>query len=237
MRTAALVTGGAKRIGKEICISLASKGFDIALHYNCSEKEAKKVSREVKRCGVNCKLFKYDLSNPKKTSLLVSKVFKQFSECSILVNNASIFKDSDLNNITLEQFDSEFAINFTSPLFLTQQFSRHESSSMVINIIDTRVSKVNTSYFAYNISKYCLYKFTKMAAKALAPRIRVNGICPGDILPLAGLDQGYLNKRSTRLPVKKVGSVNSVIKALDYLMSNDFVTGECLFVDGGEHLI
>jgi len=76
-----------------------------------------------------------------------------------------------------------------------------------------------------------------MAAKQLAPKIRVNGICPGDILPLAGLDQSYLSKRSKRLPVKKVGSVSNVIKALDYLMSNDFVTGQCLFVDGGEHLI
>lgn len=237
MRTAALITGGAKRIGKEICIFLASKGFDIALHYNSSEQEAKKVSREVKRCGVDCKLFKYDLSNPNKISVLVSKVFKQFPQCSILVNNASVFKDSLFNNITIKEFENEFRINFTSPFFLTQQFSKYESCSMVINIIDTRVSKINTSYFAYNISKYSLYKFTKMAAKQLAPKIRVNGICPGDILPLAGLDQSYLSKRSKRLPVKKVGSVSNVIKALDYLMSNDFVTGQCLFVDGGEHLI
>ena len=237
MRTAALITGGAKRIGKELCIFLARKGFDIALHYNSSEQDAKQVSAEVKSLGVNCKLFKYDLSNPEKTSDLISKVFKQFPRCSVLVNNASIFKDSSFNNMTVKEFENEFTINFTSPFFLTQQFSRQQSSSMVVNIIDTRVSKTNTSYFAYNISKYSLYKFTEMAAKELAPKIRVNGIRPGDILPLAGLDKSYLEKRSKRLPVKKVGSVDNIIKALDYLMSNDFVTGECLFVDGGEHLI
>ncbi len=76
-----------------------------------------------------------------------------------------------------------------------------------------------------------------MAAKALAPKIRVNGICPGDILPLEGLDNSYLKNRSKRLPLKRVGSVANVIQALDYLLSNEFVTGECLIVDGGEHLI
>jgi len=236
MRNAALVTGGAKRIGKEICIFLAKKGFDIALHYNSSAQEAKKVSKEIKKYGVNCNLFKYDLSNPKKINLFISKVFRDFPRCSVLINNASIFKDSDFKNISMEEFDNDFTINFKAPFFLTQQFSKHKNASIVINMIDTRVSKINTSYFVYNLSKYSLNKFTKMAAKALAPKIRVNGICPGDILPLAGLDQSYLLKRSKRLPVKKVGNVDNVIEALDYIISNDFVTGECLFVDGGEHL-
>lgn len=236
MRNAALVTGGAKRIGKEICIFLAKKGFDIALHYNSSAQEAKKVSKEIKKYGVNCNLFKYDLSNPKKINLFISKVFRDFPRCSVLINNASIFKDSDFKNISMEEFDNDFTINFKAPFFLTQQFSKHKNASIVINMIDTRVSKINTSYFVYNLSKYSLNKFTKMAAKALAPKIRVNGICPGDILPLAGLDQSYLLKRSKRLPVKKVGNVDNVIEALNYIISNDFVTGECLFVDGGEHL-
>lgn len=237
MRTAALITGGAKRIGKEISIFLANKGYDIALHYNSSEKQAKSVAKDIEKYGVRCKIFKQDLSNPNKANALISKVFKHFPKCSVLINNASVFNDNNLSNLTVEQFGSEFSINFTSAMFLTQQFSRHKNSSVVINIIDTRVSKINTSYLAYNISKYSLYKFTKIAAKQLAPRIRVNGICPGDILPLEGLDQSYLKKRSKRLPVKKVGSVNNIIQALDYLINNDFVTGECLFVDGGEHLL
>ncbi|NIP29653.1 MAG: SDR family NAD(P)-dependent oxidoreductase, partial [Candidatus Dadabacteria bacterium] len=188
MRKAALITGGAKRIGKEVCIYLAKRGYDIALHYNTSDKEAKSVCREIEKHGVSCGLFRQDLSNPKKTGALISKVFKRFPKCSILVNNASVFNKSNFRDLTVDQLEVENAINFASPLFLTQHFSKYDSSSLVINMIDTRVSKINTSYFSYNISKHSLYKFTKMAAKELAPKIRVNGICPGDILPLEGLD-------------------------------------------------
>ncbi|NIP39371.1 MAG: SDR family oxidoreductase [Candidatus Dadabacteria bacterium] len=237
MRRAALVTGGAKRIGKEICVYLADRGYDIALHYNCSHEKAKTLSLQLKKLGVGCRLFKADLSTPKTSEALISKVFKQFPHCCVLVNNASVFKDKEFADITLKDFEQDMAINFTSPFFLTQQFSKHKSASDIINLIDTRVSKTNSSYFTYNITKHCLYKFTQMAAKKLAPKIRVNGICPGDILPLEGLDESYLKKRSKRLPLKRVGSVDNVISALDYLLSNEFVTGQCLFVDGGEHLL
>ncbi|HSG31118.1 MAG TPA: SDR family oxidoreductase [Thermodesulfobacteriota bacterium] len=237
MKRAALITGGAKRIGKEICIYLAEKGYDIALHYNTSESKAKSLSKQIKKSGVECRLFKSDLSKPKFSASLILKVFRQYPHCSVLVNNASVFKEKEFSEITLKDFENDMAINFTSPFFLTQQFSKHKSASNIINLIDTRVSRVNSTYFTYNLSKYCLYKFTKMSARQLAPKIRVNGICPGDILPLEGLDKSYLKKRSKRLPLKRVGCVGNVIAAMDYLLNNEFVTGQCLFVDGGEHLL
>ncbi len=234
MKKAALVTGGAKRIGKAMCIYLAKEGYDIVLHYNSSGTEAKQLSKELLQLGVQTAVFKCDLSNPKDASSLIAKVFKKFDHCSLLINNASIFKNYDFDKITVGEFNHDFATNFTTPFFLTQQFSRYKNAAHIINMLDTRISRTDDSYFAYNISKYSLYKFTKMSAKLLAPKIRVNGICPGDILPLEGLDESYLKKRAKRLPLKKTGDVDKILLALDYLLKNDFVTGECLFVDGGD---
>lgn len=237
MKSAALVTGSSKRIGKEICLFLAKKGYDIALHYNSSIIEAENTSREIKELGVECKTFRFDLSSVPKSIDLINNVFDIFPNCSILINNASFFEDKRLMDIKIEDFDRDFNVNFKSAFFLTQQFSKHKSASTIINIIDSRVLKVESSHIVYNLSKNALFKFTQMSAKILAPKIRVNAICPGDILPLEGLDESYLIKRSKRLPLKKIGDVQNIITAIDYLIENEFVTGECLYVDGGEHLL
>lgn len=237
MREAALVTGGARRIGKEICIYLARNNFDIALNYHTSHTEAKNTATIIKSLGVNCKLFKFDLSKTSGVKNLVNNVFEIFPKCTLLVNNASVFNDREFSTITIKDFDDEFNINFKSPFFLTQLFSQREISKNIINLIDTRVSRINSSHFVYNLSKECLLNFTRMAAKVLSPGIRVNAICPGDILPLEGMDDGYLKKRAKRLPLRKTGGTKNVILALEYLLKNEFVTGECLFVDGGEHLL
>ena len=237
MREAALVTGGAKRIGKEICIYLARNNYDIALNYNTSSVEARNAANTIESLGVNCKLFKFDLSKTAGIKKFTEDVFGMFPNCTLLVNNASVFNDHNFNDITLKDFDDEFNINFKSPFFLTQLFSRRKQSRNIINLLDTRVSRINSSHFVYNLSKDSLLNFTRMTAKSLSPAIRINAICPGDILPLEGMDNSYLEKRSKRLPVKKVGCVNNVILALEYLLKNEFVTGECLFVDGGEHLL
>lgn len=237
MREAALVTGGARRIGKEICIFLARNNFDIALNYNTSIAEAKETATIIESIGVNCKLFKFDLSKTAEIKKLANDVFGIFPNCTLLVNNSSVFNDRDFNDITVRDFDYEFSVNFKSPFFLTQLFSQRKKSGNIINLVDTRVSRVNSSHFVYNLSKHCLLNFTRIAAKSLSPGIRVNAICPGDILPLDGMDYSYLEKRSKRLPVKRAGEINNVILALEYLLKNEFVTGECLFVDGGEHLL
>lgn len=236
MKKAALITGAGKRLGKEMALALAGMGYDIALHYYSSEKHAKKTAEEIKSLGRKCEIFKADLSNTKRIKTLTALVFRAFPNCSLLINNASIFEDRDFMEVTEESFDREFALNFKAPFFLSQEFSRRKSAEIIVNMLDTRVSRIEPGHFVYNLSKKALRDFTLMAARALGPKIRVNGICPGPILPPPGRDSKYLRRISGNTPLGKPGHPDYVISALKYILDNSYVTGECLYVDGGQHL-
>jgi NAD(P)-dependent dehydrogenase (short-subunit alcohol dehydrogenase family) len=236
MKKAAFITGAGKRLGKEMALALAGMGYDIALHYNSSEKHAKKTAEEIKSLGRKCEIFKADLSNTKRIKPLTARVFRAFPNCSLLINNASIFEDRDFMEVTEESFDREFALNFKAPFFLSQEFSRRKSAEIIVNMLDTRVSRIEPGHFVYNLSKRALRDFTLMAARALGPKIRVNGICPGPILPPPGKDSKYLRRISDNAPLGKPGHPDYVITALKYILDNSYVTGECLYVDGGQHL-
>ena len=236
MKKAALITGAGDRLGKAMALALAGTGYDIAVHYNSSGKGAERTAEEVKSLGRKCETFKADLSRIKSIEALTSKVFRAFPYCSLLINNASVFEDIDFMDVTEESFDKEFNLNFKAPFFLSREFSRRKSAKVIINMLDARVSRIESGHFVYNLSKRALRDFTLMAAKALGPKIRVNGICPGPILPPPGKDAEYLTRISKNTPLGKVGSPDYVITALKYILDNDYVTGECLFVDGGQHI-
>jgi NAD(P)-dependent dehydrogenase (short-subunit alcohol dehydrogenase family) len=227
MSKVALVTGGGKRLGRAICLSLAERGYDIAVHYNHSDKEARETSEAVKKSGRNSAIFKSDLSDWRASRDLVRSVVKTFPSCSVLVNSASVFEDVGFPDVTEEQFDRDFNVNFKSPFFLSQQFSKESRAGHIINLLDTRVSQIETA----------LKDFTLMAAKALGPEIRVNAICPGPILPPPGKDESYLEKISGDTPLGVPGKPEYIVTALNYILDNPYVTGECLYVDGGQHLM
>lgn len=237
MSKAALITGGGKRLGKAISLSLAEKGYDIAIHYNHSDIEAKETADLIREKGKQCEIFQSDLSDIKQVRTLIPRVFETFPECSILVNSASIFEDVGFQDVTEEIFDRDLNINFKAPFFLSQDFSKGQNAELIINMLDMRINKIETQHFSYNLSKKALRDFTLMAAKELGPKIRVNGICPGPILPPPDKDIKYLEKIAENTPLKKPGNPYYIIAAVKYLLDNDFVTGQCLFVDGGQHLI
>lgn len=236
MKKAVLFTGAGDRLGKAMALALAGMGYDIAVHYNSSGKGAVKTAEEIRSLGRRCEIFKADLSRIKSIEALTSKVFRAFPYCTILVNNASVFEDTAFRDVTEESFDMEFNINFKAPFFLSQEFSRRKSAEIIVNMLDARVSQTETGHFVYNLSKRALRDFTLMAAKALGPKIRVNGICPGPILPPPGKDRKYLERISKNTPLGKAGNPEFVITALKYILENEYVTGECLYVDGGQHL-
>jgi NAD(P)-dependent dehydrogenase (short-subunit alcohol dehydrogenase family) len=236
MKKAAFITGAGKRLGSAMAIALADMGYDVALHYNGSEKDARGTAEEIKAKGRKCDILKADLSEIRNTKTLIKEVSRAFPYCSLLINNASVFENTSFPETTEQTFDRDFSINFKAPFFLSQEFSRLESAELIVNMLDTRVSQIETDHFVYNLSKKALRDFTLMAAKALGPRIRVNGICPGPILPPPGKDPKYLRRISRHSPLGKPGLPDHVITALKYILDNDYVTGECLFVDGGQHL-
>lgn len=234
---AVLITGGAQRIGKSIALALADRGFDIALHYNHSRSEALKVAQEIRQKGTCCELFACDLGKESQVLLLLEKARKKFPQLNLLINNASIFKPSGLERRELKLLDVHWSINFKAPFILTGEFSRLCRKGQIINILDTSITKNQTEHLGYLISKKALGELTKMSAVMLAPNIRVNGICPGVILPPAGKDNRYLEKRASQTPLKKIGDLKYITRSVEFLVDNEFLTGQTVFVDGGEHLI
>jgi len=236
VKGAALITGGARRIGRAIVLSLAEKGFDVALHYRSSRSEAEEVAEAIKKIGRQCHLFRCDLNDMKDVSSLIPQVFKRFPDCNLLINNASIFKRARFTETDEPLFDRHFNINFKAPFFLSSDFAKHCSEGQIINILDTKVSRALIEYFVYTLTKKALSEFTRMAAKELGPRIRVNGICPGLILPSSELSEEDFQELGGRIPLQRTGSPESVVSAIHFLLDNTFITGETIFVDGGEHL-
>ena len=232
----ALITGGAKRIGKAIAVHLAENGFDIALHYNTSKAEAEETAKEIKSKGQNCILFQCNLSNTKDSLSLTDKVKQSFPSLSLLINNASIFEKRSFLNTDLDFFENHFNINFKAPFFLSQCFAKSVKEGHIINFLDTNITRDRTKYFVYNLSKKMLSEFTKMAAIELAPNIRVNAVAPGPILPPSNGEKEYLERKEENIPLKRWGNVSEILQSIDFLLKNKYLTGQCVFVDGGEHL-
>lgn len=224
------------RIGKEISLNLAQKGYDIALHYNSSEKEALETRELVLKTGAGCELFRCDLSSPDDVRELVPKTTESFGGLCVLVNNASVFENVRFRDVTPEFLETDMAVNFKAPFFLSQSFSTETAGGLIVNFLDMRVRKNPVEHFCYNLSKKCLYHLTKMLARELAPDFRVNAVCPGAILAPPGLGEDYLRKMARGAPMKRPGSIEDIINAFNYLLENNYVTGECLFVDGGKSL-
>ncbi|MCC6711741.1 MAG: SDR family oxidoreductase [Candidatus Dadabacteria bacterium] len=237
MGKAALITGGGLRLGKAMALTLAEMGYDIALHYNRSRDESERAADEIKTLGSECEIFQANLLDMEEIDTLVPRVFDVFPECSVLINSASVFEDVPFHDVTEESFDRDMTVNFKAPFFLSQGFSKEPASELIVNMLDSRISKNETDHFVYNISKKALRDLTLMAAKALGPKVRVNGICPGPVLPPPGKSEDYLIRISGDTPIGKPGSPDYITAALKYIIENTYITGECLFVDGGQHLV
>ncbi|MDE0343168.1 MAG: SDR family oxidoreductase [Deltaproteobacteria bacterium] len=233
---AALVTGGAKRIGAAIATALARHGYDVALHYHTSAEAAERTARDIEDCGRRCRLFRCDLNDHDETAALVPRVREQFPRLNVLVNNASVFESATLRDTGRDLFERHFNIHFKAPFFLTQAFAEACSDGHVVNILDTRVRGSDPRHAAYTLSKKALLELTRMAARELGPAVRVNAVAPGMILPPPGGVVDELERRSAGLPLKRIGDTANVVAAVLFLIDNPFITGECVYVDGGEHL-
>ena len=237
MRPAVLVTGGAIRVGRGIALHMAGLGYDVALHYNSSASEAESTASVIKKAGADCTLFQADLNDPLSYEKLIVSAKQAFPGLSALVNSAAVFDRGTFMESDAALYQKEFRINFEAPVFLTQAFARHIQKGSVVNIIDTTVTRQMISYFFYSLSKKALLEFTRMAAVELAPHIRVNGICPGYLLPAEGWGDDYRKKLEPTLPLRKIASVEDVAGIAAMLIQTASLTGQVIFVDGGESLI
>ncbi|MBN1870509.1 MAG: SDR family oxidoreductase [Candidatus Omnitrophica bacterium] len=233
----ALVTGGAKRIGKSLCLSLSAIGYKIALHYNTSGVEAQRVADTIRRNGGTCELFPCDLCDSRQTSELIPRILKKFSRLNVLINNASVFDPATIMNFDGRSLDRHFAVNFKAPYVLTACFAKLCKKGNIVNLLDAHIIHNKTSYTNYLLSKKALCEFTKLSAVELAPHIRVNGIAPGLIFPPIGAKSGYLEGLAKKVPLKRKGDVTQIAQSVKFLLDNPYLTGQIIFNDGGEHLI
>jgi pteridine reductase len=232
----ALVTGGAVRLGRSIVMGLVDLGYDIALHYHHSEDDARQVMRDVERRGSRCVLFRRDLSRGEGLDDFMRDVWNDCPRLSVLVNSASAYAQANLTQTGIADFDYQIAVNLRAPVFLTKAFAGVVSEGLVINILDNKIFASQYQYTAYLLAKKALAEFTKMSALELAPRIRVNGVAPGVIVPASSRSAEYVEWRVAGIPLSRQGDVEHVIQAVSYLLTNDFLTGQILVVDGGESM-
>jgi len=236
--TTALVTGGARRVGRAIALGLAEAGCDLVIHFGSGVEEAAATAAEAGALGVRAVTVGADLADPAAPEGLLAAA-GDLGPVRVLVNSAAVFPDDDLAGITPEGWDRTLAVNLRAPVLLTRAFAAALPEGLegaVVNITDWRTERPYRDHFSYTVAKGGLDTFTRAAAEALAPRIRVNAVALGAILPPPGRGSDYLKDLARQIPAGRPGGTDPVVAAVLFLLRNPFVTGEILRVDGGAHL-
>ena len=236
---AALVTGAAKRIGREIAVALAQDGWAVAVHYNGSRRDADAVVREIAATGGRAAALKADLAREGQVSTLVARAARAVGPLTCLVNNASIFERDEADSATRASWDRHMAVNLRAPFVLTQNFTRQlprAREGNVINLIDERVWSLTPHFVSYTLSKAGLWTLTQTMALALAPRIRVNGIGPGPTLPSPRQSQAQFRRQSAAMPLGRGATPAEVADAVRFILAAPSMTGQMIALDGGQHL-
>jgi NAD(P)-dependent dehydrogenase (short-subunit alcohol dehydrogenase family) len=234
----ALVTGGAKRIGRAISLRLARAGHAVAIHCNRSADEAQALQREIEDGGGQCTICTADLADSGVAERLIADAAQALGPLTLLVNNASLFEEDELVSLTAEHWQRQIAVNFTTPVFLAKAFAAQAPAgrSSIVNILDQRVLKPTPRFFSYALSKAGLHNATHMLAQALAPGVRVNGVAPGPTLPSSRQSPEEFARQSSRLPLGRGPTADDVAEAVLFLAGAAGVTGTVVPVDGGQHI-
>lgn len=236
----ALVTGGAVRLGKAIALGLAEAGSDIVITYNSSETPARETADEIRALGREVAVLQADFSRSQDMAPLVDQILARFGHLDALVNSAAIFEAGEWHDTDEANWDRHFDINLKAPFFLTQAFAQAAKTrgyrGHIINIADWRGVRPGTDHVAYTLTKVGLIGMTKSMALALAPEVQVNAVAPGLILPPPGAGEAFLTRKAAEIPLARHGSAEEIVRAVRYLLESDFVTGELIYVTGGEHL-
>ncbi len=239
----ALVTGGAKRVGRAIVLELARGGCDVVIHYRRSAAEAQDVVAEVEALGRRGATVAGELSDPASWPAIVSEGVRSFGRLDILVNNASIFltdKPDTLAEFDVATWDNILRTNLTAPVGLCRHAFPHLSAhgvGKIVNLCDISAERPWASHLAYCASKAALVAVTKALAKALAPTVLVNGVSPGIAEFPDSYSQELREKLIAKVPLRRAGTPKDVARVVRFLVeSGDYVTGQVVCVDGGRSL-
>ena len=234
-----LVTGGAKRIGRAICLRLAADGYSLIVHYRGSVDEAEGLVETIRSSGGKALAIYADLSDAASAASLVLRASADSPLCGI-VNNASVFVHDDIDSIDTESWDAHMEVNARSPMLLIRALNQQlgeDDRACVVNVLDQKIAEPNPDHLSYTASRYAMLGLTDALARGLAPRIRVNAVAPGHTLPSDEQSDAGFARAQSETPLGRGPSPEDVADAVSYLMSAEAVTGQVLFVDSGERLL
>ncbi|PCD76058.1 SDR family oxidoreductase [Pseudothioclava arenosa] len=245
---AALITGGAKRLGRAMALYLAGRGTDVAIHYNGSEDEAEATAAEARALGVTAVTLQADILDEAQVAPLVGRAAEALGQpLDLLINNASIFEYDTIRSATREGWDRHFESNLRAPFVLSQAFAAQapkadrsgrepRARALIVNMLDQRMLKPTPEFMTYTLAKMGLWALTRTGAQALAPDIRVNAIGPGPTLQGARQSESHFTRQRAATILERGADPEDICAALGYLIEAKAVTGQMICVDGGQHL-
>ena len=236
---AALVTGAAHRIGRALALELGRCGFAVAVHCRQSRREGDAVAAEIARAGGRAVVVQANLADEAETQGLVAQAAAALGPLGVLVNNASLFERDEALTATRESWNAHLETNLRAPFVLAQGFARrlaNGSEGVIVNLVDQRVWNLTPHFVSYTVSKAGLWTLTQTLALALAPRIRVNAIGPGPVLPSPRQTKEQFAQQVQSVPLRRATAVEEIAGALRFILATPSLTGQMVALDGGQHL-
>jgi NAD(P)-dependent dehydrogenase (short-subunit alcohol dehydrogenase family) len=239
MPKAALVTGGAQRIGRVLTLALAEDGFAVAIHYHSSRRAAENLAERIRSGGGKAVALAANLADEEAALALPARAERELGPIGCLVNNAAVFAEDRVATVTRESWDLHLAVNLRAPFVLIQNFAVRlpaQMSGVVVNLLDQRVWSLTPYFVSYTLAKAGLWTLTQTMALALAPRIRVNGIGPGPTLPSLRQTPEQFARQYELMPLRRGTSPQEIAAAMRFILSAPAMTGQMIALDGGQHL-
>jgi len=236
----ALVTGGAKRIGRAIALALARDGWDMAIQYGHSEPEARATAREIEALGRRSFALAGDLADEAAVRALLARCAQSLGPVTCLVNNAAMFEYDSAASFDSELFARTMRVNVAAPLLLAACLHAQlppDVRGVVINLLDQKLFNPNPDFLSYSLSKAALKEATTLLAQALAPHLRVVGIAPGITMPSGEQSEAGFAAAHTKTPLGRSSTPEDVAQAVVFAARAPAITGTTLLVDGGQHLV
>jgi NAD(P)-dependent dehydrogenase (short-subunit alcohol dehydrogenase family) len=235
----ALVTGGARRIGRAITLALSRAGYAVAIHARSADEEAAGLVAKIESGGGRAAIVGGDLADHDQVLALVPAAARALGPLTLLVNNAGEFQPDEIGALDPVLYEQHFAVNLRAPLFLSEAFvaaAPPDAGPSIVNILDQRVFKPTPRFFSYTLTKHALYCATTTMAQAFAPAVRVNAVAPGPILPSSRQRPEDFDRQAAAVPLGRGPSPEDVAEAVCYLAGASSVTGQTIAVDGGQRL-
>jgi len=238
---ALLITGGGKRVGKELALFLGASGYEIVIHYRASKAAADAVAKTITQGGGQAVTLKADLENTGEAKNLIDRAAEKLGRpVSGLINNAAAFQQDTLESFNQTSFEKNINTNLRAPMLLCQAFAKalpKKTPGAIVNIIDQRVLNLTPGFLTYTLSKHALLTLTRILAVELGPQIRVNGIGPGPTLPSVYQSEEDFANEVAGLPLGKGPTLNEIARATKFLLETPAMTGQMIALDGGQHLL